>query len=61
MIFRDILVDWPEPVHDARVLRNSSLFATVAEKFPGDTHFIGDGGYPLKRFSPPFQIVCLVD
>ena len=50
MIFRDILVGWPGSVHDSRVLRNSSLNATSAHKFPGDTHLLGDGGYPLKRF-----------
>lgn len=48
MLFRDILVGGPGSVHDARVLRNSSLFATAAGKFPGDTHLLGDGGYPLK-------------
>lgn len=51
MLFRDILVGWPGSVHDARVLRNSSLFATAAAKFPGDTHLLGDGGYPLKMLS----------
>ena len=50
MVFRDILTGWPGSVHDSRVLRNSSLFATAAAKFPGDTHLLGDGGYPLKRF-----------
>ena len=50
MIFHDVLVGWPGSVHDSRILRNSSLFATVATKFPGDTHLIGDGGYPLKTF-----------
>ncbi|XP_067047663.1 putative nuclease HARBI1 [Acropora muricata] len=50
MIFRDILVGWPGSVHDARVLRNSSLSATAATKFPGNTHLLGDGGYPLKSW-----------
>ena len=51
MVFRDIFVGWPGSVHDSRVLRNSSLFATAAAKFPRDTHLLGDGGYPLKRLS----------
>ena len=58
MIFRDILVGWPGSVHDSRVLRNSSLFATAAAKFPGDTHLLGDGGYPLKRFI--LSLDCIV-
>ena len=32
-------------------LRNSFLKATAVHKFPGDTHLLGDGGYPLKRFA----------
>ena len=51
MVFRDILVGWPGSVHDSRVLRNSSLQATAVHKFPGDTHLLADGGYPLKRFA----------
>ena len=50
MVFRDIVAGWPCSVHDSRVLRNSSLFVAAAAKFPGDTHILGDGGYPLKRF-----------
>lgn len=50
MLFRDNLTGWPGSVHDSRVLRNSSLHATAAVKFLGDTHFLGDGGYPLKRY-----------
>ena len=51
MVFRDVLVGWPGSVHDSRILRNSSLSATAANKFPGDSHLLGDGGYPLKRFA----------
>lgn len=50
MLFRDVLTGWPGSVHDSRVLRNSSLHTTAAVKFPGDTHLLGDGRYPLKRF-----------
>ena len=31
------------------MLRNSELFHTAVNKFPGDTHPLGDGGYPLLR------------
>lgn len=50
MLFRGNLTGWPCSVHDSRVLRSSSLHATAAIKFLGDTHFLGDGGYPLKRY-----------
>ncbi|XP_068758073.1 putative nuclease HARBI1 [Montipora capricornis] len=50
MVFRDVLVGWPGSVHDSRILRNSSLSATATNKFPGDSHLLGDGGYPLKRW-----------
>ena len=50
MILTDVLAGWPGSVHDSRVLRNSSLFATSGNKFPGDYHIIGDGGYPLLRY-----------
>ena len=56
MMFLDIVAGWPGSVHDSRVLRNSGLYQTAAIKFPGDTHLLGDGGYPLLR-SVDFPIV----
>lgn len=49
MVFTDVLAGWPGSVHNSRVLRNSELFHTAVNKFPGDTHLLGDGGYPLLR------------
>ena len=51
MVFTDVLAGWPGSVHDSRVLRNSVLWHTSAHKFPGDTHLLGDGGYPLQRYT----------
>jgi len=51
MVFTDVLAGWPGSVHDSRVLRNSGLWRTSANKFPGDSHLLGDGGYPLLRYS----------
>ena len=51
-----IVAGWPGSVHDSRALRNSGLYQTAAIKFPGDTHLLGDGGYPLLR-SVDFPIV----
>jgi len=50
MVLTDVLAGWLGSVHDSRVLRNSSLFATSGNKFPADYHIIGDGGYPLMRY-----------
>ena len=49
MVFTHVLAGWPGSVHDSRVMRNSELWRTAAHKFPGDTHLLGDGGYPLLR------------
>ena len=51
MVFTDVLAGWPGSVHDSRVLRNSELFHTAVNKFPRDTHLLGDGGYPLFRYA----------
>lgn len=50
MVFRDVLAGWPGSVHDSRILRNSQLWQNSDAKFPGDTHLLGDGGYPLSRY-----------
>ena len=50
MVFTDVLAGWPGSVHDSRVLRNSGLWHQSANKFLGDTHLLGDGGYPLLRY-----------
>lgn len=58
MLFLDIIAGWPGSVHDSRVLRNSGLYQTAAIKFPGDTHLLGDGGYPLLRSVKIVQCNC---
>ena len=49
MVFIHVLAGRPGSVHDSRVMCNSELWRTAAHKFPGDTHLLGDGGYPLLR------------
>ena len=51
MVFRDVLAGWPGSAHDSRVLRNSVVYNTAANKFPGNVHLLGDGGYPLKNLA----------
>ena len=50
MVFTDVVAGWPGSVHDSRVLRNSAVSHTAANKFPGNTHLLGDGGYPLHTW-----------
>ncbi|KAL9950713.1 hypothetical protein ACROYT_G043259 [Oculina patagonica] len=50
MMFTDCYVGWPGSVHDARVLNNSDLFNSVAEKFEDDSFLLGDSAYPLKTW-----------
>ena len=50
MVFTDILAGWPGSVHDSRVLHNSTVYNTAANKFRGKTHLLGDGAYPLQTW-----------
>ena len=50
MVFTDVVAGWPGSVHDSRVLRNSAVSNTTANKFPGNTHLLGGGGYPLQTW-----------
>lgn len=50
MVFTNVLAGWPGSVHDSRVLRNSTVYNTAANKFPANTHLLGDGGYPLQTW-----------
>ncbi|XP_053394054.1 putative nuclease HARBI1 [Mercenaria mercenaria] len=54
MMFTDVYCGWPGSVHDARVLRNSSLFekaeVNADDTFPHDTHLIGDAAYPIASW-----------
>ncbi|CAG2223980.1 unnamed protein product [Mytilus edulis] len=47
----DINVGWPGRVHDAKVLRNSTVWED-GDRISGygRFHLIGDGAYPLKRW-----------
>lgn len=49
--FTDINVGWPGRVHDAKVLRNSSLWDTGFQKCAhGRYHLLGDAAYPLREW-----------
>ena len=47
--FTDISVGWPGRIHDAKVLRNSSLWEVGYQNCEnGHYHLIGDAAYPVK-------------
>ena len=52
MRFTNIYTGWPGCVHDARVLRNSSLYrsAETGDAVLNDHHIFADGGYPLRNW-----------
>ncbi|XP_065196198.1 putative nuclease HARBI1 [Sycon ciliatum] len=54
MIFTNCFAGYPGSVHDARVLRNSTLALEVANHqnvlFPLQTYIIGDSAYPLHQW-----------
>lgn len=55
LLIRDIFVGYPGSVHDSRVFRNSSLYATLQEKCT-NFHLLGDSGYPiLSNLLTPFR------
>ena len=50
MVFTNVLAGWLGSVHDLRILRNSTVYNTAANKFSENTHLLGDGGYPLQTW-----------
>jgi hypothetical protein len=52
MKFTNIFTGWPGCVHDARVLRNSSLYreAEAGNLVLHDHHILADSAYPLRNW-----------
>ena len=61
LVFTDVVAGWPGSVHDSRVLRNSALWNTFANKFAGDTHLLEDGDYPLLRYLNEESVATIVN
>ena len=61
LVFTDVVAGGPGSVHDSRVLRISELWNTSANMFPGDTHLLGDGGYPLLRYLNKQSVATIVN
>lgn len=60
LYFIDCFAGYPGSTHDARVLRNSDLFAKAMDPgnslFPLQTYLLGDSAYPLTTWlMPPFR------
>jgi len=52
MLITNAYTGWPGCTHDARVLRNSSLYhrAETGELFLENHHILGDSAYPLRNW-----------
>jgi len=51
MEFLDIYTGWPGSAHDARVWRNSPIYAKLKNHaLPSSYHLLGDTAYPLDIF-----------
>lgn len=50
MIIINAYTGWPGCVHDARVLRYSSLFAEAGQLFAQNHHILADNAYPLQNW-----------
>ena len=48
--FTNVYTGWPGCTHDARVLRNSSVFLEAETKFGEGEFLIGDSAYPIQQW-----------